>query len=338
MIKYRSLEKAYSAPYKDYLLAFGPDIATRFDRFRRSFDPLEKIRELTQKGIQIITPEDAYYPAIFIQLKDMPICLYVKGQIENYSSGQDTYVAVVGTRKSSDYGEYLAKRFASALAKAGCVVVSGMAIGIDSEAHEAALAVGGRTIAFLGCGVDIIYPPSNKALYEKIIRSGGLVISEFPPGMTVVKGLFRARNRLISGIAKTVLVVEGTKDSGALITARYALDQGKDVFILPVPLNSQLSEAPIALLKEGGQMLTSPDQLLAYLHFDSSLQESTIDFSRLTLPERDVMELISYSPRSIDELTRKLQRSIIQNLEILSSLELRGLIIKNSEGKYTIKH
>src|SRR3989344_6509680 len=137
-----------------------------------------------------------------------------------------------------------------------------MAIGIDSIAHQTALNNDGRTIAFLGCGVDIIYPAVNSNLYYKIINRGGLVISEFPPGEMVVKGLFIARNRLISGISRGVLIVEGAKDSGAMITARYAAEQGKEVFATPAPITSEVSEAPNILLKQGAKLVTSIDDIL----------------------------------------------------------------------------
>lgn len=332
------MERAYSLSRRQLTEDFGPDIAVRFDAFRRTFNPLKKIEELTRNNIRVVTPEDAYYPLKLIYLEDMPICLYVKGNIDNFSFGQDTCVSVVGTRKATSYGVYLTRKFAGALARAGCVIVSGMAIGIDSEAHETAIEVGGRTIAFLGCGVDVIYPPANINLYHSIVKSGGLVISEFPPGKTVERGLFIARNRLISGISRATLVVEGADDSGALITANNALDQGKEVFVLPIPLNSKLSQAPVKLLKNGAQLLTSPEDLLTYLRLDPTEEKKqAVNYSNLTLSERDIIELLSYSSRSIDDLMQILKKSIIDILTILSSLELRGYIEKNAESRYQLK-
>src|SRR3989344_5065464 len=160
----------------------------------------------------------------------------------------------------------MAKKFSAELTEGGFIIVSGLAIGIDAAAHLACINSGGRTIAVLGCGVDIIYPAINASLYYKILKTGGLIISEFPPGQTVVKGLFIARNRIISALSLGVLVIEGARDSGAMITARYAAEQGKEVFALPGPLTSKMSEAPNNLLKQGAKLVISVEDIFEEFH------------------------------------------------------------------------
>ena len=198
------------------------------------------------------------YPESLKNISDPPICLYVKGNIDLFqarhqnpdlvgtaknlvSSLDPIFFAIVGTRKPTSYGVQVAKKFAYELTEAGFVIVSGMAMGIDTVAHQAALDAGGRTVAVLGCGVNIIYPAANRSLYENIIKNGGAVISEFPPNQMVLKGLFISRNRIISGLSKGVLIAEGLQDSGALITARFAGEQGKEIFAPPGPITSEMS-------------------------------------------------------------------------------------------------
>src|SRR3989338_348038 len=165
-----------------------------------------------------------------------------------------TFFAIVGTRKPTSYGIQVARKFAYELTEAGFIIVSGMAMGIDTVAHQAALDAGGKTVAVLGCGVNIIYPAINYQLYHNIIKSGGAVISEFPPDQTVLKGLFISRNRIISGLSKGVLIAEGGEFSGALITAKYAGIQGKDVFAVPSSINSEMASAPNLLIKQGAKI------------------------------------------------------------------------------------
>lgn len=332
--QFGSVQKAYGADTTQIEKIVGRSYAQKWSRFRSTFDPVAKLQELEKKEIVILTQEDDRYPLQLKQIADAPICLYVKGDLSLFDFENDTYFAIVGTRKPSSYGQHITRMFSKQLAEAGVVLVSGMAIGIDTITHMSALDHGSRTVVFMGCGVDIVYPPQNRKLYNRILTEGGLVISEFPPGITVLPGLFVARNRLISGLSKGVLVVEGTHKSGGLITARYAAEQGKEVFAPPVPLTSDLSEAPTILLKEGATLVTSGGDILTFLniHYQKG-KEIIVD---LTSEEERIVTALQSESLSSDELSRLLHMPIHSLLSLLSILEMKGCVVKSGEGKYVV--
>jgi len=254
---------AYRAPSGQLRSILGIKIFDQFDRFRRQFDLLTELDKLKRNQIYIISRADKNYPRLLKEIPDPPICLYVKGRKENLSLVNRPAVAVVGARQASPYGKKLTISFAKVLVQAGAIIVSGLARGIDTVAHQTALIEGGKTIAVLGCGVNVVYPPENRFLYQRIIDRGGLVVSEFPPGQKTAKKLFILRNRLISGMTKGVLIVEGTNHSGTLITAKFAATQGRDVFVPRYDGKSSLSFAPRFLAGEGATVVESPEALVA---------------------------------------------------------------------------
>src|SRR3989344_859264 len=201
--------------------------AAQFDEFRRQTDLSKIATDITGKNIHIILKDDALYPDRLSQCPDAPFILYALG--DRTLLQNDLPIAIVGTRKPTTYGSKVTRMIAGELANAGCTVVSGMAMGVDAIAHKCALDAQGKTIAVLGCGVDICYPAVNRELYNQLIKSG-LIISEFPPGMTSSKGVFPARNRIIAGLSLGVLVTEGAEKSGSLITAARAAEYGRDVY------------------------------------------------------------------------------------------------------------
>ncbi len=332
---FQSVEKAYKAEREELELVIGKNLATNFIQFRQRFDPVKKLKEIKDKNIQVLCFDDPSYPSRLKNISDPPICLYTKGEVKNFN--QDYLLAIIGTRKPSFYGQQIAKKFSYELTRAGFVIVSGMAIGIDTIAHQNCLEADGKTIAVLGCGVDIIYPSVNTKLYREIIKKGGLIISEFPPGHTVLKGLFIARNRLISGLAKGVLVVEGAKDSGALITADYAAQQGREVFAPPGPLTSKMSEAPNILLKQGAKLVTSVADILEEFNLRVVSKKREELQHQLNKQEKLVFEALLSEAKSADDLAILAKMSVDKVLNILSILEIGGLIEKNNEGKYQIK-
>lgn len=334
---FKTPQKAYSANLNQLSEVIGPQTAEAFIEFRNKFDAEKKAKEIEKKGIKIVTRESKQFPNQLAEIPDTPICLYVKGSIENFKFEKELFIGVVGTRKPTSYGGQITKKLTHELASAGFVIVSGMAIGIDALAHQAALDEGKKTIAVLGCGVDIIYPFANKNLYEEIIRKGGLVVSEFPPGMTVLPGLFIARNRLISGLSSGVLVVEGAKNSGALITARYAAEQGKEVFAPPGPITSDKSWAPNLLLKEGAKLVTSIQDILEEFHMSVTPLEVTKKILQLGKQEEKFFKLLIEEPQLPDEIAKTLSLSVSDVLQVLTDLEMKGIIEKNTEGKYQIK-
>lgn len=260
---------------------------------------------------------------MFLHLYSPPICLYVKGDIRSIDINKSFLISIVGSRKTTSYGRKMAFQFGRELAETGCIVVSGMANGIDGEAHWGAINAGGRTLAILGCGVEVIYPWENKNLYEKILSTGGLVMSEFPPKMEVRKGYFITRNRLVSGISKGTVVVEGTMKSGALITARYALEQGKDIFALPGNVASLTSQGPNNLIQNGAKLITSTEDILEEYNYPRKNKDNNRDLSLLEKDEITIYQKILNEPMTIDMLCQSLNLRINQLLPSLSSLELK---------------
>jgi DNA processing protein len=214
-------------------------------------DAIEQQHKLLQAGAQLISIHDSCYPRLLREIFDPPLILFAIGE----TALMDTHaMAIVGTRRPTPYGMAATERLSADLTKAGLTVVSGMARGIDTCAHQAALREDGRTIAVLGCGVDILYPSSNRKLYEDI-ATRGLLVSEFPMGAPAFPQNFPIRNRIVSGLALGVLIVEGAQHSGSAITAKLAMDQGREVFAVPGNITSKMSWGPNLLIKEGGAKL-----------------------------------------------------------------------------------
>lgn len=354
----RGVKKAYLANQREIEEVIGVKLAERFIQFRAKFDPVKKMEELKRKEIVVLAIDDENYPESLRNISDPPICLYIKcrdsavpifitreshpakqGPLESKKivpASSSIIFAIVGTRNPTQYGIHLAKKFAYELAEAGFTIVSGMAYGIDTIAHKSCLDAGGKTVAVLGCGVDIIYPASNRFLYEKIIHSGGAIVSEFPPGHMVIKGLFIARNRIISALSRGVMIVEGTKDSGSLITARYAAEQGKDVFAPPSPITSNMSAAPNILLKNGAKLVTSIEDILEEFNMKMAPKKKEDIKNKLSEIEKIIFGILEEKPMKTDNIILILKKPINEILNILSLMEIKGLIEKNSENYYQI--
>ncbi len=331
------VKKAYRGDREEIKKVIGNTIGDKFVDFRKKFNPIKKLEELKQKDITVISQVDVAYPEPLRHIEDPPICLYVKGDINRFNFSNQIFFAIVGTRNPTPYGELVAKKFSCELAKAGIVIVSGLAYGIDVIAHRSTVDAGGKTIAVLGCGVDIIYPAANAKVYHQIVDSAGWVISEFPPGHTVVKGLFIARNRIISGLSSGILVVEGSKDSGTLITVRHAACQGKDVFAIPSPITSPMSEAPNILLKQGAKLVTNVNDIFEELGLKTISEDKRKIENELSGDEKNIYQTLNENLRTPDDISRLIKKPINEVLNILSLLEIKGIIEKNSEGKYQVK-
>ena len=214
---------------------------------------------LDRRGIVAVTPPHSQYSSLLAQLPDAPVLLYAKGDLSLMQS--PGLIAVVGSRSATRYGQKMAYQLARDLALEGVTIVSGMARGVDSYAHQGALAAGGKTIAVLGCGVDVVYPPENGALYDQIAEQG-LLLSEYLPGAEPLKGHFPERNRIISGLCHGVLVLEGSERSGSRITANLALDQGREVMAVPGNIDLPLSYTPNQLIREGCALITTAQDVM----------------------------------------------------------------------------
>jgi DNA processing protein len=333
---FQTPQKTYTAKTTEIANIIGPATAKKFDDFRSTFKTDSMMEKLSTKNIQVLSFGASNYPKLLAQISDPPICLYLVGNKNIFAQNEDRYIAIVGTRRVTTYGAQVAAQFAEGLSRAGFVIVSGMALGIDSIAHEQTLRSGGTTVAVLGCGVDIVYPPSNRTLYESITKSGGAIVSEFPPGHTVLPGFFVTRNRIVAGMSRGVLVVEGAGKSGTLITARYAAEQGRDVFAPPSPITSAYSEAPNRLIKDGATMVISPEDIIKEYGVVTTHVVKDI-LSSVEGQTRRIIELLLQEPHLADDLQQKMKISVDTIMQELTLLEIEGLVAKNSEGKYYIK-
>lgn len=284
-------------------------------------------------GIQYISQREAAYPERLKNYKRMPEGLYVLGRLP---ADDRPSVAIVGSRRSTGYGNETARFFAKELALAGVQIISGMAWGIDGMSHEGALEAGGDTFAVLGCGVDICYPAGNRKLYEKLKVRGG-ILSEQPCGMAPLPGHFPARNRIISGLSDLVLVVEAKEKSGALITADFALEQGKDVFAVPGRLTDPLSAGCLNLLKQGAGLADSPLTILEVLGISGNMtKKQTTDSANFILAKEEniVYSCIGPCPVFLDELVQKTHLPVQKTVSALVGLELKGCIREIQKNEY----
>jgi DNA processing protein len=263
--------------------------------------------------------DDADYPDTLRHIHDPPPVLFTLGQVE----WRRPAIGIVGTRRASPYGQQVARELAFSLSRAGVCVVSGMALGIDAAAHAGALAAGGDTVAVLGCGVDQIYPRSHAALYRRIVETGA-VVSEQPMGATPDRGSFPRRNRIISGLSRGVIVVEAAQRSGALITARCANEQGREVFAVPGDIRRGGSSGCHALIKDGAKLVENVEDILEeltpWLH--ERLAPSAASPSGIA---GQVYQLLGREPLHVDELARSSSMAAAQMLGTLLQLELEGL-------------
>ena len=276
--------------------------------------------------IKLITYWDKEYPDILKKIYDPPVLLYVKGSLwEDDENG----IGVVGTRTASQYGRWVAERFGEDLARMGVTVVSGMARGIDTCAHRGAIKGGGKTVAVMGCGIDIIYPPENQKLYEQIAENGA-VISEFSMGTDPVGAYFPRRNRIISGLSLGTVVVEAGKKSGALITAYLALDQGREVFAVPGSIRSFRSKGAHKLIKEGAKLVESVEDIIAEipeLKANKGEKGRRDDFVKLLSDkEKILLDVLSEEPLHIDKIALDAKMGTSEALALLLSLELKNFV------------
>lgn len=280
-------------------------------------------------GIQYIGQSDGCYPERLKHHRGMPKGLYLLGRLPD---DKRPSVAIVGARRPSSYGEEMARAFARELASAGVQIISGMAWGIDGKAHEGALEAGGDTFAVLGCGVDVCYPAGHRRLYERIKAKGG-ILSELPPGMPPRPWHFPARNRIISGLADLALVVEARKKSGSLITADFAIEQGKDVYAVPGRIGDELSRGCLNLLKQGAGLADSPEAILEILGVSANCEKKQTKFL-LANEENIVYSGIRLYPTSLDELVQTTGFLPHKALSALVSLELKGCVREVRKNEY----
>lgn len=327
--KFSTLENAWKAPSSD-LTAIGISdrIVENFVSKRKQIDLEEIWNRIIQKGIVVLTWEDPVYPKKLMEVDQPPPVLYTKGKIKNED---DWAIAVVGTRRMTVYGRQVTQDLATVLASKGVTVVSGLARGIDAIAHAAALDAGGRTLAVLGCGVDVIYPPENRKLFERIIESGAL-ISEYPPGSAPESTNFPPRNRIISGLSQATVVVEAGETSGALITASFAANQGREVFAVPGNILAPQSMGCNRLIRDGARILLNPNDVLETLNLGAVGEYKQ---ARLLIPgdevEAQMLKILENESLPIDEIQIRSGLPIDKVSASLVMMELKGMV-KQMDG------
>jgi len=324
-----SAELAWQASGRDLFLCGCLDEITynKLIIHRENIDIYNLAGEWEKRGIHICDLHDPAYPQLLLQTFNPPYVLYYKGKLPNTQH----MIAVVGARRATPYGKNIAHLLSSELAEAGVWVVSGAARGIDTAVHQGALTKG-YTVAVLGSGVDVHYPAENGKLFAQIAECGAL-ISEYPPGTMAHPGNFPARNRIINGLSRGVVVVEAAEKSGALITADFALEEGRDVFAVPGSIFSEVSKGTHRLIKQGAKLVDRASDILEEYQLEGKKNEQAV--LELSAEEKTVYEVLTYdTPIGIEDIIMKAKLNLAIVTYILLQLELRGLAIEHSGKRY----
>ena len=327
-----SAQQAWQASENDLRDVLGNALTEKFLAFRLAFSLEEYLRKLENARIQFITIDDDAYPELLKKLPNPPIVLFAKGNISLLYSPH--MIAVVGTRKVTSYGRSVTELLTKQLTEQQVVIVSGLAIGIDSIAHTTAVNNQGKTIAVLGCGVDCCTPSSNQKVYNEILEKDGLIVSESAFGAASSKGMFPSRNRIIAGLSHGVLVTEGAEDSGALITAKYAKELDRMVFAVPGHITSSLSHGPLKLMQDGAVIVSSTQDILRKLNIDKSTYNKITTIETNDPVERSILSQLTHEDMHFDELVKKIKLDSSHLAGILSIMELKGYVQVGKEGKY----
>jgi DNA processing protein len=314
---------AWSAPETELKHVLDERSVESLVSTRRRLALDDEMERIESKGIDVLAIVDPVYPRLLAMIPSPPPVLYIRGTL---LPEDDLAISMVGTRRATSYGREVAGRIAGELAEAGATIVSGLARGIDAASHNAALKAGGRTIAVLGSGVDIIYPSEHLGLAERIIENGALV-SDYPPGRKPDAPNFPARNRIISGLSLGVVVIEAPNRSGALITVDFAADQGREVFIVPGSVLSDNSAGCHRLLRDGARLVTCAGDVLEDLRIGQRRDQAAVQQALpLTDAERRLMNHINADPQHIDEIVAAANLPVAEGLALISMLELKGIV------------
>lgn len=331
---YGSWEEAWNLMSNPRAMGISNLLADKFIYEKKNIQPLCLAEEFERKEIKLITRDNHTFPKQLLQITNIPCILYYCGDISLLSSKA---LAVVGSRRATQYGIKQAKDMSMQLAGCGLTIISGMARGIDAAAHEGALEARGKTVAVMGSGLDVPYPRENIALFRRI-KDEGLVISEFPAGTEPLKFNFPIRNRIISGISLGVFIIEARAKSGTLITCDHALEQGKEVFALPGPVTSPNSIGTLRLIQNGAKLVICAEDILDELGYEFQQERLFVqqkETAKLNKEEKMLMEYFCWEPVHIDKLLVNNDKHKTIH-EILINLEIKGLI-KQLPGKYYVR-
>jgi len=316
-------------------------VAKEICKKNTTIDAKKELERAKKFGITILCMHDEQYPPLLRQLPDPPPVLYVYGQI----IPSDICVAIVGSRTSTTYGESITRSLAKDLAQNQITIVSGMAKGIDTEAHKGALDVNGRTVAVMGCGLETVYPGENKTLFHAIAKNNGAVITEFSMGAKPEAYHFPSRNRIISGMSMGTIVVEAGNKSGSLITARLALEQDRQVFAVPGQVYSQMTEGTHRLIKQGAKLIENAQDVLedlgpflnAHLHVlpDNTRISRENDLPPMDSFEKTIWDQLTLEPQYIDDIQYKLDMTTSALSAQLLQMEIKGLVEQHPGKRFS---
>lgn len=328
--EYESLEDAFSSTGIELpgLPAEASQLISGFNDWAKVDELLEKFEE---ESIKLISIKDDSYPDTLRDLDDSPPILFQKGRDLDMASPS---VAIVGTRRPTSYGKAMTEKIAFDLASAGVTIVSGMARGCDSAAHKGALKAGGYTVAVFGTGIDVCYPRENKKLFDEIVETG-TVVTEFAVGMAPLKHHFPLRNRIVSGLSNALILTEAPYRSGAMMTARFASEQGKEVFALPGSVANENTQGPHKLIKDGATLIESAKDVLNILDLDLQLFPEKTTSQVLKGEQKTIIDLLSSEPLHIDKLAHKCNVKVWRLSTILLEMELKGLVEKQPGNIYS---
>lgn len=330
--RFGTLEQAWSAPANSLRAVLEPRPLGELLGVRSRTEPLKVLETVCSRGIRAMHPGHAEYPRLLREISGRPSILFVRGRLR---PEDEVAVGIVGTRRATSYGRQVAERVAGELAQAGVTIVSGLARGVDAAAHRAALEAGGRTIAVLGSGVDVIYPAEHRRLAEQILESGAIV-SEQPPGAKPDAQNFPARNRIISGMSLGVVVIEAPLRSGTLITASFAGDQGREVFVIPGSVLASNSDGANQLLRDGARLVRNAQDVLEDLNLDRRGAQPQQPALLLEGDEARVYAIIGDEPKHIDELAEATGLPASAVAALLFPMELRGLV-RNQGAQFYVR-
>ncbi len=334
LISYNNPKTLWSDSKEHLVQKLGEKIASYIIEARSKYNPDDEIDKLTRFGVGYITIFDKNYPKLLKEVYDCPAVLYIKGDI----SILDTFsLGVVGSRKYTNYGKKFSYKLSKECADLGITIISGLALGVDSFAHQAALDVNGKTVGVLGCGLDSIYPVSNFHLGQEIIEKGGAIITEFPLGVPPMKQNFPARNRIIAGLSRGVLVIEAAERSGALITAYQALECSRDVFALPGNIDNENSIGTNKLIQEGAKLVLGVEDILKELNIEiTQCRQKAKELIPESDDEKIIANILSNGDCLIDDLIRQSKLNIVAVNSVLTILEMKGMVVNSGGGFYKL--
>ena len=329
------IEEAFNADMHELSQIDGLSVkkAETFLRERDKIDPEKALYGVENRGINYVTLEDDKYPKLLKQIEDPPAVLYYKGDL--FGCNLERTVAVVGSRKSTYHAKEAVNKIISELVGTDICIVSGLAAGIDTSAHTAALENNLKTIGVIASGFDFIYPTSNKNLYEKIEKGGGAVVTEYYPTFQPLKFRFPQRNRIVSGLSYGTLVAEASLKSGALITANLCLEQGRELMCIPGLISNPNTEGIYKLLKNGATLVTQAQDILEALNWEiKPAEQLKMNLSGLTETEAKILDAIEVEEKNADEISLETKIDIDELLTTLTTMELKGIIKQVTGDRY----